>query len=648
MKSGLAFRQVRSVILCAAIACSSMFAQGKANQSGNSSSVDEYPDLVELDAFGGCSLFGNVNAGLGEDLAHGGTAGGRVAYNFSKYLGIELGYNFMINNVRLVTPIRPGLPSYIFGNQIQYPSLNLVVNLKPRGSRVQPYLEVGGGPAVFNPTLQAEQHAQLPAVNSVYLSGNLKDNLQVALNYGGGVKFHLSEHFGVRLDARGFWSRNPTFGLPNYNDGGIYIVGRQHINGFQATLGAVLYLGRKYVPPPTSCQAPPPLPTPTISGGEGTICQGKPVTLHANIQDPAGDNLTYAWTLNGAQQANANGADFTFTPNNTGSFEVQVTVTDTTPVPQTPTGCSPAAPPHAPVTATATVTVTDSTLAISSVSANPTTLTCRQPNPPNAGPYTAQLTANASAGACGGSLTYKWTVSEGSLTNDTNQTATFDTATLNFANGAAEGQTKTVTATVTVTDQNGKTASQSTPIAVNCQPIPFVRLDDVVFAKNSARVNNCGKRILIDDVARQLGGDYDVVLVGHRATDERADLPGSARRARGRRGAVEAGQPLDEARALNAAAVLTGGTGRCANVDLSRVKLDWVGTDQTSTPRPGLCGTSNHPPKQRERRGQVVTEADQDRRVEVYLVPHGGTMPPAVKQVRPLPEREVKALGCPR
>jgi hypothetical protein len=81
---------------------------------------------------------------------------------------------------------------------------------------------------------------------------------------------------------------------------------------------------------------------------------------------------------------------------------------------------------------------------------------------------------------------------------------------------------------------------------------------------------------------------------------------------------VEAGQPLDEARTLNAAAVLTGGTGRCANVDLSRVKVDWVGTDQTSEPRPGTCVTSNI----KERRGAKVTDADKNRRVEVYLVPH--------------------------
>ncbi len=206
------------------------------------------------------------------------------------------------------------------------------------------------------------------------------------------------------------------------------------------------------------------------------------------------------------------------------------------------------------------MTVSDSTLAISNVSATPQNLTCAQPNPPNTGPFTSQLTANASAGACGSNLTYKWAVSEGSLTNDTSSTATFDAATLNFASNASEAQQKTVTATVTVTDQAGKTASQSTSLVVSCAPPPSIRLDDLVFAKNSARVNNCGKRILIDDIAPQIAsGNYDVVLVGHRSADERINLPGRVTRSRGRR-RVEAGQALDEARSLNAAAVLSGGS----------------------------------------------------------------------------------------
>jgi outer membrane protein OmpA-like peptidoglycan-associated protein len=299
----------------------------------------------------------------------------------------------------------------------------------------------------------------------------------------------------------------------------------------------------------------------------------------------------------------------------------------------------------APVTASATVTVQDATPTISSVNANPNTLACAANT---SGVHTAALSAQANASACGGNLTYKWTVSEGSVTNDSSPNATFDASSLNFE-GGAQGQTKTVTATLTVTTDSGATASQSTTITVNCQP-QYVRLDDVVFAKNNSRVNNCGKRVLIDDAAgRVSGGDYDIVLVGHRDSDEEANVPAGRNARRARRGRTpEAGMSLDEARTLNCAAVLSGGTGTCGKIDPSRIRVDWVGTDQTSTPRPGLCGTSNRP-EQKERRGQAVGQADENRRVEIYLVPHGSTtMPSAVKQIKPLPEREVKALGCPR
>jgi len=304
-----------------------------------------------------------------------------------------------------------------------------------------------------------------------------------------------------------------------------------------------------------------------------------------------------------------------------------------------PTRCwvqPPPPPPVAPVTATATLTINAAPPTISSVASDPTALDCAANT---SGKHTANLTATAQASACGGNLTYKWTVSEGSVTNDSNANATFDSSSLNFE-GGAQGQSKTVTATVTVTDEQGQTASQSTTITVNCPP-QFVRLDDVIFAKNNTRVNNCGKRVLIDDAAPKVAsGDYDIVLVGHRDTDESANAPA----ARGRRGKASA-EPLDEARTLNAAAVLSGGTGTCAKVDPSRIKVDWVGTDQTSETKPGLCGTSNV----KERKGSQTTEADKNRRVEVYLVPHNSTtMPPAVKAIKPLPEDQVKKLGCPK
>ncbi len=671
-------KPISSAILCAGLCvATAAFAQdtnttttNPANGPGHSkvgSTEDQYPDLVEIDPFAGISTYGQVQRGLDPKMLDGWVGGLRIAVNPTKYFGLELWGDLARANVHFRTASNLGvypatapaglvgapIPTYSFKNRNWYLGLNPVFNLKPRGSKFQPYVTAGIDVVQFTPTTGAENRARDPIVNSEFYSANLNDNLQVGFNYGGGIKWHLTDHFGLRLDARGTWSRNPTFDLPNYPDGGIYIPSRDHVLGFQGTVGLVWYFGQSKCPPmPAAPPAPAPLPTPTITGTEGTICQGKPVTLHANLSGaPAGHNLSYAWTVNGQAQG-GNSADFTFTPNNTGTFNVQLTVTDTTPPPapmerpkNIPVRCwvqPPAPTAAAPVTATATLTVSDTTAQIASVTASPNELMCAA----NAnGTHTANLSANVTPSPCGGNLTYKWTVSEGSVSNDTSPNATFDASTVNFE-GGAQGQTKTITATLTVTDETGKTATQSTTITVNCQP-QFVRLDDIIFAKNNARVNNCGKRVLIDDAApRVASGDYNIVLVGHRDTDEEANV----REMRGRRGraarrrAAEA-RALDEQRVLNAAAVLSGGTGTCAKVDPSRIKVDWVGTDQTSETKPGLCGTSNI----KERRGSMTTAADKNRRVEVYLVPRNSqAMPPAVKNIKDLPDREVKALGCPK
>jgi opacity protein-like surface antigen len=674
MKARLGFKPIHSVILATALcfgpvayaqnANSNTATTNSANKNAKSTDTeDEYPDIVEVDPFGGVSLHGQVVRGLDTKLVDGGLAGIRLGVNPSKYFGIELWGDYDWANAEFKTSsgVYPAgfgaltgspLPNYSFGNRIWYFGLNPIFNLRPRGSKIVPYLTVGVTGIEFEPTWSAENSARFPQVNALYKTANLGSNLQAGINYGGGVKIHFTDHVGLRLDARGFWSRNPTFDLPNYPNGGVYIPAHDKLNSLQVTAGLVFFLGQSKCPPmPPAPAPPPPLPTPTVTGAENiTACPGKPVTLHADIAAPAGHKLTYAWKLNG-QPSGSDSPDFTFTPNNEGTFNIEVTITDTTPPPpppvkpkKFPTRCwtQPAPPPPvAPVTATASITVNAPAPTISGVTATPNTLVASV----DPGPHTSQLSATGAAGPCGGNLSYKWTVSEGSLSNDTSATPTFDASTLSFQGATA--QTKTVTATVTVTDEAGKTASQSTTITVNYTP-PFVRLDDVVFAKNNDRVNNCGKRILIDEAApRVASGDYNIVLVGHAATDERANVSvlvptGPHHRRRRER------RPIDEQRVLNAAAVLSAGTGTCGKVDPANIKVDWVGTQQSSEPRPGLCGTSNLP-STKERRGQQVSESDRDRRVEVYLVPKSiQTMPPAAPNARPLPEDEVHALGCPK
>jgi outer membrane protein OmpA-like peptidoglycan-associated protein len=618
---------------------------------------DQYPDLWEIDAFGGIQVYKQVNRGLDTKMSNGGVWGARLAYNPYEYLGLELWLDYSVANVNFglsngtIPTGLPGaggpIPPFAFGARNWTFGFNPVWNLRPRGSKVQPYLTVGVDGIQFTPTTNATNQANQPNNLLLYRAQGLNDNLQVGLNFGGGVKWHFTDHLGARFDVRALISRNPTYGLPSaFNGGGVYIPGKAKVDGIQATLGLVFFGGETKCPEmPASPPPPAPLPSATISGGDGNaagpFCAGKPVTLHANIE-AADRKLAYAWTVNGQAQSSTS-PDLTITPAN-GASNVQVTVTDTTPPPppmerpkKFPVKCwvQPAAPaPVAPVTATASVTVSEAAPTMTSVTASPNVLAFN-----GEGPRSSNLAGVAQSSPCGGNLTYKWTVSEGSITNDSSPNATFDASSLSFEQ-SAQAQSKSVVATLTVTDQNGKTATGTANITVNYTP-QWVRLDDVIFGKNNTRVNNCGKRLLIDDAAQRMAnGDYDIILVGHRDTDENEKVTEPHKR--GRKAAPGVG--LDEQRVLNAAAILSGGTGTCGKVDISRIKMDVVGTDQTSETRTGQCGTSNT----QERKGSETSEADKNRRVEVYLVPHTSTvMPPAVKNARPVPEAEVKALSCP-
>src|SRR5262249_6054499 len=155
----------------------------------------------------------------------------------------------------------------------------------------------------------------------------------------------------------------------------------------------------------------------------------------------------------------------------------------------------------------------------------------------------------------------------------------------------------------------GQTAAANAPVTVTLGT-EARRLDDVVFQSMNSRVNNCGKRLLLETLTPMLRADpcATVILIGHH--DERE------------RGA--AGARLDMQRVNNAAAVISAGSGICPALDLSRIKVKAAGTDQSAQTRPALCGSSVT-----ERSGAGVRANDdraQFRRVEVWIVPSGAAM----------------------
>src|ERR1035438_4637130 len=135
-----------------------------------------------------------------------------------------------------------------------------------------------------------------------------------------------------------------------------------------------------------------------------------------------------------------------------------------------------------------------------------------------------------------------------------------------------------------------------------------VRLPDVIFPANRSDVNNCGMRVLLEELRPYMDRDPagKVLLMGY---DEASE-----------------GGGLDEQRASNAARVLTcAGKGPCANLAPSQVYVKALGTDQSLDFRPPDCGGTV-----KERAGQSVNAGDpraEYRRVAVLFIPSGAPMP---------------------
>jgi hypothetical protein len=247
---------------------------------------------------------------------------------------------------------------------------------------------------------------------------------------------------------------------------------------------------------------------------------------------------------------------------------------------------------------------------------------------PNTVPYTSgpiQLAAVATASACGGPVTVRYSgeAVSGSTFNPGGVSG-FDMG------NRLRPQSKTVSITATATDAKNQTVTRTAPVTVTLNP-EARRLDDLVFPNLSSRVNNCGKRLLLEELTPMLRNDpgAKVILIGHRDEHERS-------------------KTLDTARVLSASAVLSAGKGICPQLDLSRIMMKAVGADQSSTPRPALCGASTNV---KEKSGQAVKESDKNaeyRRVEVWIIPSGAADPAGVTGLTPVPDAAVKKLGCPK
>jgi opacity protein-like surface antigen/outer membrane protein OmpA-like peptidoglycan-associated protein len=590
---------------------------------------DRLPDKYEFGIYGGLSLIQSRLQGLGEHLHDGGAFGARVTENFWNYVGIEESYTFRENNITFLNPNQQGLPNYGFGQRLMEYGVNTLFYFRPRGSKWRPYATVGIAAFNFRPTSGAVSAAQSPAF-AAFGAYSLTSILDPAMTYGAGVKYHFNDHWSFDLQGLASWSENPDFGLASTPaSGSVYIPRKQPLFGLVPTAGLSYHWGQKaqWVEE-KKVEAPQPLAPlvgGTLSAGEGTLCQGKAITVRSiGASDPAGRGLVYKWKVDG-QPAGGNSPELSFTPDHAGTYRVELEVeapnTDTMPV--------------------RTAMASTLSLGVQEYRA-PTVSACQAVPAELSYGDSASLSASTTGSACS-TTTFKWTASEGAVSPDSSPNATFDSKPVRFDQGG-KIQAKTVNINGTVTDDRGASANCATAVKVNYIP-PAIRFGDLIFSKGSARVNNCAKRILLDELAPKAADpDYDIVLVGHYDSDEAPKTK------------LQKMNALDKERTLNAIAVLTAGAGKsgkgtCANVDQTRVKADWTGDTQVDEKQPGLCGTSARTATQ-ERRGSAVSTADENRRVEVWLVPKGTKLPAGFTAAKDLStkemQKEMKKLGCPK
>jgi outer membrane protein OmpA-like peptidoglycan-associated protein len=655
-------------------------------------------ERVEISPFAGATLFHRSTAGIGSQLETGPLFGGRITVNLTQHFALEgsAGYDrtaFQIlgafpNNLNILQP-KFETRTFNFNGDAVY-------HFTPLGSRWRPFVDIGFGGVRFLPTTDAKDYYSQNFATSFFPA--MTSVSRVQYNMGGGLKLRLNNWFGLRADARFVLSRYPTFSINIPQD--------QWLEGTEITGGLVFYIGGKSGPIHKIDVAP---IVATPAQGDAGLTAGNPAglgtgfRLSENAKDTLGHNLNYHWTVDG-MPVGENSASIMYTPAQAGQFKVSVQVSDT--APKNP---APAASPDPvtlyvadhritmgpisinPATSAAnpapngtgfgfSVTAQDSlghpltyrwTVDGTTIpgSGNSVTFTESQPGQHNVGVqatdgtltasaagasfYTATRQAptascNAAPGAVtvgetstlsvttrvapGSNARIQWTVSEGTISNATAAQTTFNSTSVSFQ-PSGQVQTKTITATATVRDDSGGTVSCTSTIRVSTNP-QTTHYGDIVFAEGSARINNCAKRVLIERVYPQLTGayaGYTVVLVGHVDPSESGN------------------RTLDRRRVMNAAAVLTAGKDTCTALEPSRITADWVGTTETEykdTP----CSVSFEAAPT-ERPGDRVNPSDaraKNRRVEIWLVPPGKSLPSSVKEAHVLPTPELQRLACPK
>ena len=294
---------------------------------------------------------------------------------------------------------------------------------------------------------------------------------------GGGVDWHISRHFDIRLGQVDYVYSDHTFG-PRQTFATPVDVKFNSVR-YRAGVNILLGVAPPGPPPGASCSASP-----------TDVYAGEPVTVtaHPMYFNPK-RTLSYKWSGSGKLSGTGPTATIDTTGMNPGSYTAGATITDGH---KGEASCRasftikerPKNPPQ----------VSCSANPRSVMAGTPSAITCNCSSPDNAPDYPVSVSIS------------NWSATGGRISGSGNA-ATLDTT------GAAAGP---ITATATCTDSRGLSSRGTASVNVQVPPPPpQASMSEIAFKRNSARVDNTAKAIL-DDVALRLQRDADAraVIVG--------------------------------------------------------------------------------------------------------------------------------------
>jgi len=552
-------------------------------------------------------------------------AGGTFAVNVTSGVGLaaDLGFCKMfgtsINAIDNGT-VNGSEQTFLFGPRFTFRNK----------SRVQPFVEISGGAVRAKLSCASGNFgnwcnstgvvvvppASLPA--SYNPSNTSASKTAPAFSIGGGLDIKASRKVAIRLFQAEYlytaFGNNCHFAVCNTGT-------NNSQNSFRLKSGLVFAWGGERPEPPAP-PAPPPtkacwngsnIPvsqecpnrsmTLTLSASQMELCSGESVTVSPSAGIP--ENAKYEWTVDGQAISQAPALDFGATSREPGTYKVGLTV---------------GADGYNPATAGTAVTVKPH---------RPPTVNLEVSPPEIWFGDKATVSARMSPGQCGGPLDPPvFSASEGFISG-----SVFDSSSVQFDPSNNAEQRKTVKLIAKVSDQKGSVAAE-TAVVVKKKAMAK-RLPDIIFPAGKARVNNCGKRVLLEELKPYLDNDPTgkVVLLGH-IHEKESGVAG-----------------LDQQRALNAAAVLSSGQGTCSSFAAAQILIGPAGSADTGADYQSyFCGTSTVP-RISELADYLVDKNDADakyRRVEVWFVPTGGEPPAFLKGYQTAAALAVGSLGCPR